>query len=83
MNNLNLFLTIHLGHISLLAEEVNKKLLSIKIVESSKSLIGKIIVWVSQFAREIKNILAYTHTGIKEWQKMEIREKYKQLCLKL
>ena len=53
INNLNLFLTIHLGHISLLAEEVNKKLLSIKIVESSKSLRGKIIVWMSQFARKI------------------------------
>ena len=83
INNLNLFLTIHLGHISLLAEEVNKKLLSIKIVESSKSLRGKVIVWMSQFARGIKNILAYAHTGIKKWQKIEIREKYKQLSLKL
>ena len=83
INNLNLFLTIHLGHISLLAEEVNKKLLSIKIVESSKSLRGKIIVWMSQFARGIKNILAYAHTGIIKWQKIEIREKYKKLSLKL
>ncbi len=38
---------------------------------------------MSQFARGIKNILAYAHTGIKEWQEIEIREKYKQLCLKL
>ena len=83
INNLNLFLTIHLGHISLLAEEVNKKLLSIKIVESSKPLRGKVIVCVSQFAIGIKNILAYAHTGIKKRQEIEIREKYKQLCLKL
>ena len=54
-----------------------------KIVESSKSLGGKVIVWMSQFARGIKNILAYAHTGIKKWQKIQIREKYKQLSLKL
>ena len=58
-NNLNLFSAIHLGHISLLVEEVNKKMLSIKIVESSKSLRGKIILWMSQFARGIKNISSY------------------------
>ncbi len=36
MNNLNLFLTIHLGHINQLTEEINLKLLSIKIIEESK-----------------------------------------------
>lgn len=36
MNNLNLFLTIHLGHINRLTEEINVKLLSIKIIEESK-----------------------------------------------
>ena len=82
INNLNLFLTIHLGHINKLAEEINRKLLSIKIIEASKSIRNKVIIWMSQFARGIKKILSYAHTGIKEWQKIEIRDKYKQLALK-
>ena len=83
INNLNLFLTIHLGHINKLAEEINRKLLSIKIIEASKSKRNKVIIWMSQFARGIKKILSYAHTGIKEWQKIEIRDKYKQLALKI
>ena len=83
INNLNLFLTIHLGHINKLAEEINRKLLSIKIIEASKSIRNKVIIWMSQFARGIKKILSYSHTGIKEWQKIEIRDKYKQLALKI
>ena len=83
INNLNLFLTIHLNHINKLAEEINTKLLSIKIIEASKSIRNKVIVWMSQFARGIKKILSYAHTGIKEWQQIEIRDKYKQLELKL
>ena len=38
---------------------------------------------MSQFARGIKKILSYARTGIKEWQKIETRSKYKQLSLKL
>ena len=83
INNLNLLLTIHLGHINKLAEEINRKLLSIKIIEASKSIRNKVIIWMSQFARGIKKILSYAHTGIKEWQKIEIRDKYKQLALKI
>lgn len=83
MNNLNLLLTIHLGHINKLSEEINHKLLSIKIIEASKSLRNKIIVWLSQFARGIKEILSYAHAGIKDWVHIERREKYKQLELRL
>ena len=83
INNLNLFLTIHIGHINKLAEEMDKKLLSIKIIEASKSLRNKVIIWMSQFARRIKEILSYARTGIKEYQKIESRPKYKQLELKL
>ena len=83
MNNLNLLLTIHLGHIGKLIEEMDKKLLSIKIIEASKSLKNKVIVWIGQFARGIKNMLSYAHEGIKKWQKIEKRCKYKQLSLKL
>lgn len=77
INNLNLFLTIHLGRMNKLVEEINRKLLSIKIIEASKSIRNKVIIWMSQFARGIKKILSYAHTGIKEWQKIEIRDKYK------
>ena len=83
INNLNLLLTIHLGHMNKLAEEINTKLLSIKIIEASKSLRGKVIVWMSQFARGIKKILSYAHRGIKEWEKIEVKDKYKQLYLRL
>lgn len=83
MNNLNLLLTIHMGHMSMLIEEMNNKLLSIKILERSKSLRNKIIVWLSQFARGIGEILSFAHKGIKDWQSIESREKYKQLSLNL
>ena len=83
MNNLNMMLTVHLGHIAILADNMNKKLLTIKIIYASKSLKDKAIVWLSQIARGIKEILKYAHTGIKEWQQIEIRDKYKQLELKL
>lgn len=83
MNNLNLLLTIHMGHMSKLIEEMDNKLLSIKIIERSKSLRNKIMVWLNQFARGIGEILSFAHTGIKDWQSIEKREKYKQLSLNL
>lgn len=83
MNNLNMMLTIHLGHIAILADKIDKNLLAIKILYASKSLKEKAIVWLSQIARGIKAILAYAHSGIKEWQDIERKEEYKQLCLKL
>ena len=83
MNNLNMMLTIHLGHIAILADKIDKKILTTKIIYASKSLRQKSIVWLSQLARGIKNILAYAHEGIKRWQKIETRQDYIQLCLKL
>ena len=67
-----MMLTIHLGYIAMLVDKMYKKLLVIKIIEASKSLIRKVIVWLSQISR-----------GIKEWQDIEQRLKYKQLQLKL
>ena len=83
MNNLNMMLTIHLGHIAMLADKIDNKLLIIKIIYASKSLKQKSIVWLSQIAKGIKNILGYAHSGIKEWQDIKIRSKCKQLSLKL
>ena len=83
MNNLNMMLTIHLGHIAILADNINKKMLTIKIIYASKSLKEKAIVWLSQIARGIKEILKYAHTGIKEYQKIEQRRMCRQIQLKL
>ena len=83
MNNLNMLLTIHLGHIAILADKINKKLLTIKIINASKSLKGKAIVWLSQIAKGIKNILAYAHEGIKSWQDITVKVHEQQLQLKL
>lgn len=83
MNNLNMMLTIHLGHIGILADKIDKNLLTIKIIYASKSLKDKSIVRLSQIARGIKNILGYAHTGIRDWLKIETREKYRQLELRL
>ena len=83
MNNLNTILTIYLGYISMLSEKMDRKLLTMKIIEASKSLRNKVIVWLSQMARGIKEILSYCHTGVKEWQKIGRKEKIKQLQLVL
>ena len=83
MNNLNMMLTIHLGHMAILADKINKNLLITKIIYASKSLRNKSIVWLSQIARGTKAILAYAHRGIRDWQDIEQREKYKQLSLRL
>ena len=83
INILNMMLTIHLGYMAMLSDKIDKKLLVIKIIEASKSLRGKIIVWIAQMARGIKEILKYCHTGIKEWQKIKHQEKIKQLQLVL
>ena len=83
MNNLNLLLTVHLGHIGILTDKIDKKLLTIKIIEASKSLRNKVVVWITQISRGISSMLIYAHTGIKEWQNIEERNKTKQLELKL
>jgi len=72
-----------MGHIGKLLESMDKKLLTIKIIERSRSLRNKVIVWISQIAKGIKEMLSYARSEIKEWQKIEEQEKYKQLQLKI
>ncbi len=83
MNNLNMMLTIHLGHLAILADKANKNLLITKILYASKSLKNKVIVWLSQIARGIKEMLSYAHEGIRKWQSIETRPRLKQLYLKI
>ena len=83
INNLNIILTIYLGKMVMLIEQMNERLLTIKIIERSKSLRNKIIVWISQISKGIKEILSFAHNEIKDFQKIETRKQYKQLELKL
>ena len=83
INVLNKILTCVMLHNGILAEKINKKLLVIKIIEASKSLKNNLLVWYGQISSGIKEILKYARTGIKEWQNIEEREKYKQLKLLL
>ncbi len=83
MNNLNLMLMLHMGHMAMLIEDMDKKLLTIKILEASKSLKRKVLVWFYQMARGIKEILKNAKTGVKALEKIETREKTKQLHFKL
>lgn len=83
MNNLNLMLMIHMGHLGMLIEDMDRKLLTIKIIERSKSIKRKVLVWFSQISKGISEILKYAHVGINEWKKIETRVKYRQLELKL
>lgn len=68
MNNLNLIVMIMLGFHAKKIEEMNNNLMSIKILEASKSLKKKCVVWLSQFARGIGEILRYSHVGVKSFQ---------------
>lgn len=74
---------IHMGHLGMLIEDINQKLLTIKILNRSKSLRNKVLVLYYQMARDIKEILSYAKKGIKELEKIEKREKYKQMTLRL
>ena len=66
INVLNMMLTIHMGHIGKLVESMDKKMLTIKIIERSQSLRKKVIIWISQVAKGIKEMLFYARNGIKE-----------------
>lgn len=62
---------------------MDKKLLTIKIILRSKSLRNNVVIWFRQMTRGIGKILSFAHTGIKEYQKIEQRNRYRQLELKL
>lgn len=83
INNLNTILSCVMLHIGELAENINKKLLTIKIIEASKSLKNRLLVWYGQISSGISQILSQAREGIKDWQKIVHRGKAKQLELKL
>lgn len=83
MNIMNTIVMILAGHIGVLAENIDKKLLVIKVIERGKSLKGKAYLWYYQIAKGIKNIIMYAHNGIREFQDIRKKEEYRQLQLKL
>lgn len=83
INNLNIILTCVMLHLGILTEKMNKKLLVIKIIEASESLKSKALVWYGQISKGISKILEHANTGIKDWFEIEVRNKYRQLSLKL
>ena len=78
-----LLLSCVMLHLGILCDVMDKKLLTIKISEESKSLKNKVIVWFGQLSKGIINILKNARTGIKVFQEIESREKYKQLSLQI
>lgn len=87
MNNLNFIFMLLIGFIAKLIEEMDKRLLSIKIMERSQSLREDLVVFISMFARGIKEILAYAQTGVSSFKnKTKIKEEciyVEQLSLQL
>lgn len=83
MNVLNTLLMIHLGHIAVLADKVNKKLLVIKIVERSKSLRMDNSLWFYKIKSGIHEILKFSQKGSKEQMRIRSKGKYKQLQLSI
>lgn len=83
MNNLNIFLTIAMFHLAILTEKLDTNFHSNVILERAQSLKGKILVYLSTMATGIFEILKYARSGIRQWKNIEVREKYRQLELKL
>lgn len=83
MNNLNILLTIVMSYLAILTEKLDTNFHSNIILERAKSLKEKAKVYLSLMATGVFEILKYAHKGIRQWQNIERREKYKQLCLKL
>ena len=74
INNLTYIFNLVIGHIISLVEEMNNKLLSIKIIEESKSIRKTVGVWITQFAKGINVMLMRAVVGIKAFFK-ESRKK--------
>lgn len=85
MNNLNFIFMMQIGLMTKLIEQMDNRLLSIKIMEESKSLREKLVVFISMFARGIKEILSYAYTGVLSFKKKVKKEKIyiEQLSLPL
>lgn len=83
MNVINSLLMMHIGHLTLLTESINKKLLVIKIVERSRSLKSKSYFWLYQIKEGISEILKFSQRGIEDYLHIRKQEPFKQLRLNI
>ena len=74
INNLTHIFIMLIGLIIRLIEEMDNKLLSIKIIYESKSLREKVGVWITQFAVGIYNMLHRSQCGIRSFFKSKDKE---------
>lgn len=74
INNLTNIFELLITLIINLTEEMDECLLSIKIIEESKSLRQKVGVWITQLALGIYNMLHRAQKGIKSFFKVKIKE---------
>lgn len=80
MNNLNFIFMMLLGLIAKLIEEMDNRLLSIKIMERAQSLKEDLVVFIGMFAKGIMDILSYAYTGVAHFKK---EKKPKKECVYL
>ena len=80
---INSLLMMHIGHLTLLTESINKKLLVIKIVEISRSLKSKSYFWLYQIKEGISEILKFSQRGIEDYLHIRKQEPFKQLRLNI
>ena len=81
MNVVSDLVLIRTGHLSIMADKIDNKLMVIKIVEQAKALKNKVSFWLYQISGGIRSILKYSKNGIKHFKRIESREKYQQLSL--
>ena len=82
INNLNSMLSYTLGIIGILAEKLNKSILTTKILNRANSLRDDVLLWSYQISRGIYKILSHAKTGIREWQNIrKTRVIDNQLCI--
>lgn len=80
MNLMNMLLTFLMGYLGTIAERINERLLGIKLVYASQSLINNPIVWLSQLARGLGEILYSAKNGIQTLLNIEHRHRSCENC---
>ena len=83
MNNYNFFLTIVMTNLAILIEKTEENFLSNLILEYSKSLKNKALVYFGMMSKGLYEILKNAKEGIRMWQKIETREKIRQLSFSM
>ncbi len=83
LNNLNTIFMMFLGLLAKLADSINTRLLSIKIIERSQSLKENLVVLIGMMARGIKEILSYAHTGIQEYKNQSNKKRLEEISEQL